>query len=286
MKCKIVTHNGSFHTDEIFASALIKMFVNPDVEVVRTRCDRKLEKYTNDPNVWVVDVGRSYDEALRNFDHHQASFNKFWDNTVPPTPYSSCGLVWSYLKKKGLIQKHHSDEIIKIVEDRLIKKIDMHDNRVKKLPQAVMFMLANRDNNTIDDFHRVMKMAKWHLNDTFAFAEGVAKNAEKMKCITFEGGGEIAVFNEHVQHIIPAVSSNTNAKIIVMPKDNGASWSVRSIARPEEGYLTPYWWRGKFDKELRTITGIDDIIFVHKAGYLASAGSRKSALKIAHQMIE
>lgn len=286
MNCKVVTHNGSFHTDEVFASVLIRMFVDPNTEVIRTRDEGDLERYTNDPNVWVVDVGRSYDESLRNFDHHQASFNKFWENAYPPTPFSSCGLVWIYLKKKGLIQKSYSDAVIKTVEDRLIKKIDQHDNRVKKLPQAVMFMLANRDDNTIENFYRAMQMAEWHLIDTFAFAEGLEANSKKVLDLNFEGDGQIAIFEEYAQHIIPAVSNGTDAKIIVMPKDNGNSWSIRSIARPEEGYLTPYWWRGKSEQELIGITGIDDIKFVHKAGYLASAGSRESALIIAHQMIE
>lgn len=284
MKSTIVTHSGSFHTDEIFATALIKRFINSDIELIRTRDDELLDQYTKDPSIWVIDVGRSYNENMRNFDHHQASFNRCWKNTS--TPYSSCGLVWSYLKKEGLLSKHYPDEVIKIVEDRLIIKIDMHDNRIATLPQGIIFKLCNREVNTNEDFLRALTIAEMHLEDTFLFAERINKNSNKVKEANFMKDGEIAVFDEEVHNIITSVSRETSAKVIIMPKSADGSWSVRSIAKSSDGILTPHWWRGLSNQDLTEASGIDDLIFVHKAGFLAIVGSKDSAIEVAQIMLQ
>lgn len=283
MKSRIVTHSGSFHADEIFATALIKRFINEDIELIRTRDEEVLSKYTNDGNTWVIDVGRSYNEKVLNFDHHQASFSKTWPNAT--IPFSSCGLVWMYLKKNGFLEKHYSNEVINIVEERLIVKIDMHDNRVASLPQGIMFKLCNRENNTNEDFLRALLMAEMHLEDTFLFAERIERNRKKIREIEFAESQQIAIFHEEVHNIITPVSRETSAKIIVMPKANEESWSVRSIAKPHEGVLTPHWWRGLSNEELAEASGIEDLIFVHKAGFLAIVGSKESALEVAKTML-
>lgn len=289
MKIKIVTHNGSFHIDEIFAIAFIKLFVNKNVEILRTRDENELKDFTEDPNIWVIDVGRSYNKKKRNFDHHQASFKLKWEGKSfqgKSVPYSSCGLVWKYLKDQGLIQKRYSDDVIQVVEDFLVVKVDMHDNRVASLPQGQLFKLCNRENNTIEDFMRALTIAEWHLDDVFLFAEQTVKNRKKVNEADFIMGGQIAIFNEELSHIINPVSRETEAKIIIMPKVNSHTWSVRSIARASEGVLTPVWWRGLSNQELIEKSGVNDLAFVHKAGYLAVANTKEAAIKVAKAMLE
>lgn len=63
---KIVTHNGQFHADEIFAIALLECIYG-EANIIRTR-NIQPEHYTKD--FWLIDVGGIYDERL-NFDHHQ-----------------------------------------------------------------------------------------------------------------------------------------------------------------------------------------------------------------------
>lgn len=66
---KIITHNGVHHTDEIFAIALLLEFVNPSLEIIRTR-EITSEMLAN-PDIFVIDQGGEYDTILHNFDHHQ-----------------------------------------------------------------------------------------------------------------------------------------------------------------------------------------------------------------------
>lgn len=65
----IITHQGKAHQDEAMAIGIIQsQLPNEEFHIERRNpTKRELE----DPSVWVIDVGGSYDPALKNFDHHQ-----------------------------------------------------------------------------------------------------------------------------------------------------------------------------------------------------------------------
>ncbi|MDK9793894.1 MYG1 family protein [Vibrio sp. D431a] len=288
MTVKIITHSGSFHADEIFATALIKRFYNSNVEVIRTREDSILSEAVQDPNIWVVDVGRSYNERRRNFDHHQASFSKKWSKTE--IPFSSCGLVWSYLKKKGFLSKKLSDGEVKIIEDKLIIPIDKHDNRVATWPQSVMFKLANRNKNTIEDFHRALTIAEIHLEDTIYYAKQTELNIQRIKDVEFIENGLVAVVGEEIHNMINPLANNTDAKVVIMPKTkdgdiSNITWAIRSLPSEKEGVLAPKEWRGLSSIELQEMSGLKSLDFTHKSGFLTIAKNRKDAEKVARLML-
>lgn len=66
---KIITHNGLFHADEVFAIALINVLNGNAVPVERKR-DISAEEFEN-PQTWVIDVGLQLNTKLNNLDHHQ-----------------------------------------------------------------------------------------------------------------------------------------------------------------------------------------------------------------------
>jgi len=65
----IVVHDGPFHADEVFSTALLEMFLNGGdrVLVIRTRdiSDALVESAT-----FIIDVGYIFDD-VKHFDHHQ-----------------------------------------------------------------------------------------------------------------------------------------------------------------------------------------------------------------------
>ena len=67
---KVVTHNGIFHSDEVFAIALLCRFGYVS-EIIRTRDSSVIEESLNDPKTIVVDCGDKYNSLMMNFDHHQ-----------------------------------------------------------------------------------------------------------------------------------------------------------------------------------------------------------------------
>lgn len=284
MTVKIITHSGSFHADEIFATALIKRFYNSNVEIIRTREESILSEAVQDSKVWVVDVGRSYNERRRNFDHHQASFSKTWPKS--DIPFSSCGLVWSYLKKKGYLSKKLSDVEIEIIEKKLIKPIDKHDNRVATWPQSVMFKLSNRNNNTIDDFLRALTIAEIHLEDTIYYARQMELNLDRIEDVEFIEDGLVALVDEEIHNIINPLANKTDAKVVIMPKSTEGTWSVRSLSPEKDGVLAPASWRGLSGKELQDSSGLKGLVFVHKSGFLTISKSQKDAVKVARLMLE
>src|SRR5262245_18170119 len=93
-KLKVITHDGSFHADDIFASAALTILFKKrgeKFEIVRTRDESVFP--TGD---YVYDVGSIYDEEKNRFDHHQPGGAGDRGDGIP---YSSFGLIW---KKHGL----------------------------------------------------------------------------------------------------------------------------------------------------------------------------------------
>src|SRR3989338_10239311 len=94
---KLITHNGSFHTDDIFAAATLSLLLEKKgepFEIIRTR-DEEIIKSAD----YVFDVGGIYEREKNRFDHHQpggagrrvlsgVEGEKFG------IEYSSFGLVW------------------------------------------------------------------------------------------------------------------------------------------------------------------------------------------------
>ena len=94
---RIITHDGMFHADEVFAIAMVHTFVGPTV-VFRTR--NISEEDMNDPGVWVIDVGKDLNPAKRNFDHHQ-------DGRIS----ASCVLILDFLVQQGVIDADLEEEL-------------------------------------------------------------------------------------------------------------------------------------------------------------------------------
>jgi len=72
----IATHNGSFHADEVFAIAAMKLLPEP-VEVLRTR-DREALAEADIR----IDVGFNHDPSSGDFDHHQRDFDLVRENGI------------------------------------------------------------------------------------------------------------------------------------------------------------------------------------------------------------
>ena len=75
-----ITHGGTMHADEVFATAFLEMYLN-DIKVYRT-----MEVNPDDfpKDVLIYDIGRGI------FDHHQSDALKR-ENGIT---YSSFGLLW------------------------------------------------------------------------------------------------------------------------------------------------------------------------------------------------
>jgi len=104
VKTKIITHNGIFHADEVFAVALLlsTIFRDKEDDYVIKRTRNITEEDLNSDDVWVIDVGGAYNPSKKLFDHHH-------DGTLP----ASCILVLNYLLSTGDISTELYNELYK-----------------------------------------------------------------------------------------------------------------------------------------------------------------------------
>lgn len=96
----IGTHSEVFHSDEVLASSMLlytKEFEN--AAIVRSRNEDLL----NEMDI-VCDVGAIYDHEKKRYDHHQRSFNTFWNDKTEEKGIK--------LSSAGLIYKHYGREVL------------------------------------------------------------------------------------------------------------------------------------------------------------------------------
>ena len=292
---KIVTHDGTFHTDELVAIALLRKFVlSKNVEIIRTRDEEKIQKYLLDKNVYVVDVGRKFEENLKNFDHHQRSFNEKWEDGIV---LSSCGLVWRYIKRRGYLKKYDRRSI-KNIEERIIKKIDLHDNGFGRWTFAHIFSAFNRENSSMEDFNKALEMASYYI-ENILYQEKLNEKNEIIFNNDFDKYQDEEIFFSQISikngYLLKKLANETKALVFIYKSnehDDEERWYIKSIKRDFEeqdepiGALAPENLRGLSYKVLTEQTGIKGAVFVHRSGHMAVFKSKKSAVKFANIMIE
>lgn len=327
----IVTHAGGFHADESMAIALLERFfllsplrmtidlpqedvfdlLNgkvfhssvffPDgtedartgVPIVRTRDARLLEKATTTPDCFVIDVGGSYNEQMLNFDHHQKSMHDTW---ADGTPFSSTGLVWTWLLKNGHINV--PKEVAMEVEEKIIKPLDLHDNGLAVSPMAAQLGGYNRteDPKVQDEqFFKGLSFMRECL-DNAVFAATLKLEAKKVLskqwALAQKQGDTVVLLHKPLAYhdctgLLKEISGG-QASMIVIP-GQGNRYSV--ISQPLEQAFSikhpcPEEWRGQMNKQV-SISGRQVMLrFAHKTGFMCVVeGSLKDAHAVAKWVV-
>ena len=101
-----ITHNGRFHTDDVFSAALLKI-LNPQINIVRK--NSVPEGYS----------GLVFDLGDGQFDHHGPR-SQFRENGVQ---YASFGLLW---KKYGSLLVNPKEAAV--FDESFVQPLDQQDN--------------------------------------------------------------------------------------------------------------------------------------------------------------
>ena len=129
----LATHGGTFHLDDVFAYAILRLelglrWPGQDHALVRTRDEAVLKKADL---VW--DVGGVHDPAAGRFDHHQRGAPVREDGT----PLSAAGLVWRAYGAGAiralLVGTGAADlapTLAAVIEREVVRRIDELDNGV------------------------------------------------------------------------------------------------------------------------------------------------------------
>ncbi len=312
----LVTHAGAFHSDEIMALVLLETFYllrplrmdllsndqahaliaegkQPDMPamvradgledhrtptwVIRSRTPELLQAAVASPTTFVVDVGGVYDTDALNFDHHQGSMTDAWEDG---TPLSSTGLVWRWLKQRGLLTLSDAEQLE--LEETLIRPLDAHDNGCAEFDAATVCEGYNRLGSDVEVQVEQFQKALTYLREVWANHrfQAVAR-AEARPVLTQaweaarERGDRFVVLEDGLAYpdgtgLLKAIS-NDEALMLAIP-GKGKKISVISLSGDTRFSVKcplPEAWRGQmdFDAELdggKTVR----MAFAHKTGFM------------------
>jgi uncharacterized UPF0160 family protein len=287
---KVATHNGIFHSDDVFAVATLKI-MDPYLEIVRTRNPDIIKSADTR-----VDVGREYNHEERSYDHHQKGGAGKRENG---REYSSFGLIWKHYGSEIC----GSDEIAEEIDKGLVQKIDGVDTGVIGLetdentpaylgPAIFSLNPSWQEENPNPDqaFDKAVNFAYDVLQGMIKRGKG-KKLAEKISREAIERSknrGQITL-DRYVPWHETIINESSEIKYVVHPSQDG-SWMVAAVPNKfgARNYRKPFPkdWAGLNDFEFQKLTGVEDATFCHNDRFIAGAKSLEGAENLAKLALE
>jgi uncharacterized UPF0160 family protein len=279
---KVVTHDGSFHADEVFAVAALGLLGQP-LEVQRSR----------DPEVIRaadvrVDVGFRYDPATGDYDHHQRDFGLTRENGIG---YAAFGLIW---RQFGARICGDDPDVAAAIETTLVQTVDAGDTGLQLTQLLIDGVRPLTVNGIVGGFN-----ARWdeelssrqereRFDSAVELARGILQREIGSAAAGHRAGQivrdaiaaardprivELPV-NAPWKHVL--VSESPDALFVIYPKRQG--FGLEAVPQ-ELGSFTnrrdlPASWAGLQDGDLTAVTGVSDAVFCHAKRFLAVARSR------------
>ncbi len=295
---KLVTHNGSFHTDDIFAAATLSLYLEKsgeEFEITRTR-DEELIKSAD----YVFDVGGVYDTEKNRFDHHQKGGA---GKNTHGVDYSSFGLVW----KKFGVELCGNEEASKIIEKKLVAPLDAHDtgvdlvtalpsNNDKVYPYLIqnivfsMFPTWKEDLDKDKLFMDAVKLFKQILSREIIQAQDAVLARELVINIYNNTQDKRIIILDNNYPYADTLQAFPEPMFVIYPRTTDNSWGVKAVGEDLKSFKNrkdlPSSWGGLRDEDLQKITGVDDALFCHRSLHLVAAKSKEGAIKLAQIAVE
>ncbi len=284
---RIGTHSGSFHADEVFALATLRIARGP-LEIVRTRDPETLAGCA-----MRIDVGRRYDPATGDFDHHQGGVGE----RLNGVRYASFGLIWRAFG----VELAGSPEIAHQVDASIVTPIDAGDNGQEvydpKIEGVTPFMVSgmiaamNPPWDAVDGaaaeraaFDEAVAIAEGIVRRELAAAQARARAADLVRAaLAASSDPQVLELSRGMPWKSVVVDDAPEVLFVVSPRTR--DWSLQAVPAAAHGFANrrslPESWAGLEGDELRAVTGVDDAVFCHGARFLAVAGSREGALTLA-----
>jgi uncharacterized UPF0160 family protein len=289
----IVTHNGKFHTDDVFAIVTLFLLLGKEnCRVIRTRDEAVIKEAD-----YVVDVGQIYEVETKRFDHHQLEGAGKRENGIP---YASFGLVWKEYGEQVTGSKSIADR----VDTKLVQAIDAVDNGTD-ISKPLIEGVYSLDVNSLVNLYRPTwtedqdwdknfnKCCEWAINILLRIikVQSDVEKAENSILAIYNNTSDkkIIIIGEEYdfgRELITGVLSPMPEPIYaVMYRSDSENWEVVALRKNKDTFESkkplPEAWRAKSGEELNQATGYNDTIFCHRGGFMCVVGSKETALKLA-----
>ncbi|MEI6528177.1 MAG: MYG1 family protein [bacterium] len=291
-KKTVAVHDGHFHTDDVFAVAILSLALKGNIKVTRTRDIEVIRK-----SDYALDVGREYDPSRNRFDHHQPGV-PVRSNGVP---YAACGLVWKHFGDKIA----GSSDAAKIIDEKIIQVVDAQDSAI------------NTHNRIIDGLEPYLFIDYiFGLNPTWKEKnvtpyERFLVAVEKVKAMLVHEIKRAKDYLEGVEIVNKIYRETTDKRIIVLddqyswkkvlaeypeplfvvrPVFDSGVWYASAVQIKDQKFVNranfPAAWGGKDGEEIKKITGVPDAVFCHAGLFMCSAKTKEGAIALAKLALE
>ena len=284
-----ITHNGTMHADEVFATAFLSLYFG----------NFKVSRVSEVPkdistNTIIYDIGKG------KFDHHQSDA-RIRDNGIK---YSSFGLLFeeyglSYLKKLKL---KNTKAIYNYLVKDFIEAIDAIDNgifpeiksiyKIKTVSDVIKIFNPSYGSNDKEDeqFIKSVSLAESILTEELKNVIGKVEAGVKVKKILNKTKGPILILDEYLPYEETVLTSLSGKKILfaIYPSNRGG-YGIKTIPisttdKTSRVYF-PKEWGGLTNDALEKVTGIKGSLFCHTNRFLMTASDLDTAKKLAELAI-
>ncbi|MEA2112752.1 MAG: MYG1 family protein [Patescibacteria group bacterium] len=306
-RVKIITHNGGFHADDVFAVAAVKMWVGknsskgffnkPKIKVIRTRDEKIISE-----GDFVVDIGGEYDFTKKFFDHHQLGGAGKRSNGIP---FSSFGLVWKEYGKAIC----DSQEAADLIDSKIVQSIDAVDNGVdlcnliypdvkpyfiSDLIGSYNFVPKKKKGEVLDgNFLEAVSLAKNILGKEIEMAKVEISEKEYVREVYQQSGDKkIIILNKNISDNSwgEVLIGHDEPLYVVKPDGGSKNWKIKTVRKNSFSFENrkdfPENWAGKTGSELSEITGVQGCIFCHNKRFITVVKSREGSIELARLAVE
>lgn len=293
-----LTHTHPHHADESFATAILS-FLQP-MTVYCTRDQQIIDNFNN----FIYDIGGDYDHEKKHYDHHQRDFR---EQHLDGHKMAAAGLVWRHYGEQVISQfdcpTQLTAQVAALIDRELFSGLDANDNGeledgpVITLPATFKFFNPNWDEDAdfALAFESMCRLAQQILQRVIIGSISYAKGQSFVDAAITKAPGQYFVMYKNItnwtQMVVESPLPQAKDLLYGITKDSASgTWRVRAIP-PSTDYLMatrkkfPIAWRGLRDAELAKATGVESAQFCHAAGFLAIAGTKADAIRLAELAI-
>ena len=293
---RIVTHSGSFHTDELLAVATLELYLERNgytYELFRTR-DIEIIKVGD----VVCDIGEILDPETFRFDHHQRE----GAGSREGIPYSSFGLIWKHF---GLALCEGNEIVWRNIERAVVYPVDAADNGVSVYDPVIHGVHPFLFHHIIFAFHPTWKEKEIGIDTDERFAEllTLCKRFMEREIIMMRDNEEgrqlvqeyfqsaedkrLIILNQNLAWE-DELSRHEEPMFAIYPSETSSeesSWRLKAVRSDPKSFESrkplPESWRGLTGEELEIASGVKGATFCHRGGFLAIAQTKSAALALA-----
>jgi len=294
---KLITHAGTFHADEVFATIVLNYALDDE----KINLSRVLDIENAKEDAIIYDIGGG------KFDHHQKGGNGIRKDGVP---YASFGLIWKEYGRKCLenlnVEKEVINDSLEMIDKKLIEAIDAIDNG-----ELSLIAKPKIDVNTISDLIGKFN-SNWDEDETqnnrfleaieFAdkiFIRTVRSIESKLKARSYieeaikKSENDILVLDTFMpwkEWLLYSKNKKAKDILYVVYKSNREGYSVQTVPKGlntfENRKSLPKEWSGLRGKDFKKKTGVKTATFCHNACFICGAEEKEDAIKLAKIAVE